>query len=69
MLDMITMPKPTRLDLLIIHKLYVLHGVRCCRKHLVSPSRFHFEEVINMGNRCRSSYHKARRCRYRSIHS
>ena len=28
--DMITVPKPARLDLLIIHKLYVPHGVRCC---------------------------------------
>ena len=48
---MITMPKPARLDLLIIHKLYVPHGVRCCRKHLVSSSLLDPEEVINMDNR------------------
>ena len=51
LLDMITMPKPARLDLLIIHKLYVPHGVRCCRKHLLSSSRLDPEEVINMDNR------------------
>ena len=49
--DMITMSMPTRLNLLIIHKLYVLHGVRCCRKHLLSSSQFDLEEVINMSNR------------------
>ena len=36
--DMITTPKPARLDLLIVHKLYVPHGVRSCRKHLLSSS-------------------------------
>ena len=49
--DMITVPKPARLDLLIIHKLYVPHGVRCCGKHLLSSSRLDPEEVINMDNR------------------
>ena len=48
---MITMPKPTRFDLLIIHKLYVPHGVRCCRKHLPSSRQLDPEEVINIDNR------------------
>ena len=49
--DMITMPKLARFDLLIIHKLYVSHGVRCCRKHLLSSSRLGPEEIINMDSR------------------
>ena len=45
--DTITMSKPARLDLLIIHKLYVPHDVRCCRKHLLSYSRLDPEEADN----------------------
>lgn len=49
--SMITMPKPARLDLLVIHKLYAPHGVRCCRKHLLSASRLGPQEVVSVTNR------------------
>jgi hypothetical protein len=48
---MITLPKPARLDLLVIQKLFSPDGVRCGRKHLLSSSRFDPEDVINMTNR------------------
>ncbi|CAM4857914.1 unnamed protein product [Rotaria socialis] len=47
---MITMPKPARLDLLVLKRMYAPHGVRCCRKHLWN-NRLLPDVKINMDNR------------------
>ena len=44
-------PRLLVLILLVIHKLYAPHRVRCCRKHLLSSSRLLPEEFVNMINR------------------
>ena len=42
------MPKAARLDLLLFHRLYAQHGVRCCTSHLLNGSRLRPDEPINI---------------------
>ena len=45
---MLLMPKAARLDLLLFHRLYAQHGVRCCTSHLLNGSRLRPDEPINI---------------------
>jgi hypothetical protein len=47
----VVMPKPARLDLLIRHRMYAAHGVRCCSSHLLNGNRLMPNVVVNMDNR------------------
>ncbi|CAF1381289.1 unnamed protein product [Rotaria magnacalcarata] len=47
---MITMPKPVRLDLLVLKRMYAPRGVRCCRKYLWN-NRLLPDVKINTDNR------------------
>ena len=49
--DMIVMPKPTLLDLLVLHRIYAPHGVRCCAQHLLSCDRLNPEHEVDMEHR------------------
>jgi hypothetical protein len=49
--DMITMPKSARLDLLVFHRLYAPHGVRCCSVHVLNNNRLDPNDVVEMDGR------------------
>jgi hypothetical protein len=44
---MTIMPKPARLDLLLLHRLFAPHGVRCCLSHLFNRNRLRPDEQVN----------------------
>ena len=48
---MITMPKPARLDLLILHRLYAPHNVRCCSEHILKHDRLSPMNCVEMYDR------------------
>jgi hypothetical protein len=48
---MVVMPKPARLDLLLLYRLYAPHGVRCCTSHLLTSKRLRPDEHIDIENR------------------
>jgi len=49
--DMITMPEPARPDLLVLHRLYAPHGVRCCRLHFLGNNRLDPNDFVEMDSR------------------
>lgn len=49
--NMITMPKSARLDLLIFHRLYAPHNVRCCSEHILKFDRLNPMNPVEMYDR------------------
>ena len=49
--NMITMPKPARLDLLILHRLYASYNIRCCSEHILRLDRLNPMNFIEMYDR------------------
>ena len=48
---MITMPKPARLDLLILHRLYAPHNVKCCSEHILKHDRLNPMNCVEVYDR------------------
>ncbi|CAF1117325.1 unnamed protein product [Rotaria magnacalcarata] len=49
--NMITMPKSSRLDLLIVHRTYAPQNVRCCEQHIVGHDRLNPMYIVEMNDR------------------
>ncbi|CAF0875081.1 unnamed protein product [Didymodactylos carnosus] len=49
--DMITIPKSARLDLLVLHRLYAPHGVRCYILHVLANNRLDPNDFVEMDSR------------------
>ncbi|CAF3392279.1 unnamed protein product, partial [Rotaria sp. Silwood2] len=49
--NMITMPKSSRLDLLIVHRMYATQNVRCCEQHIVGHDRLNPMDTVEMNDR------------------
>ena len=49
--NMITIPKPAPLDLLILHRLYAPHNVRCCSEYILRHDRLNPMNFVEMYDR------------------
>ena len=49
--NMMTMPKSSRLDLLVLHRIYAPQNVRCCQQHILKNDRLNPNEFIEMDDR------------------
>ena len=49
--DMITMPNPARLDLLILYRLYAPHDVRCGSEHILRHDKLNSMNFVEMYDR------------------
>ena len=49
--NMTTMPKSSRLDLLVLHRIYAPDNVRCCEQHILKHGRLNPMDAVEMNNR------------------
>ena len=45
------MPRSARLDVLLLHRVFASHGVRCCSSHLINDTRFRPDQPFNLKDR------------------
>lgn len=51
--EMQLMPRSARLDVLLLHRVFVPHGVRCCSSHLINGTRLCLDQAFNLKDRSR----------------
>jgi hypothetical protein len=49
----VIMPRSARLDLLLIHRIFAPHGVRCCSSHLINDIRLRPDQSFDLKVRSR----------------